>query len=80
MRERLALVNPNPNDLNALFRDIVNIESLTKRNDIKEYYLTHQDRRNYNNDDPMDVDLFRISKGQRNIKILSNTRKELQGT
>jgi len=34
-----------------LFRDIVIIESLTKRNDIKEYYLTHQDRRNYNSDD-----------------------------
>ena len=34
-----------------MFRDIVIIESLTKRNDIKEYYLTHQDRRNYNSDD-----------------------------
>jgi len=68
MRERLALVNPNPNNLQNLFRDVVNIESLTRRNDINEYYLTHQDRRNYNNDDPMDVDLYRISKGQRNTR------------
>ena len=78
MREYLALVNPNPNDLNALFRDIVNIESLTKRNDIKEYYLTHQDRRNYNSDDPMDVDLFRISKGQRNIRYFPTHEKNYE--
>ena len=65
MRERLALVNPNPNNLQNLFRDAINIENLTKRNDIKEYYLTHQDRRNYNRDDPMDVDLYRIKKGQK---------------
>ena len=51
MRERLVLVNPNPNNLEQLFRESVNIESLTRRNDIQEYYLTHQDRRNYNQDD-----------------------------
>ena len=65
MRERLALVNPNPNNLEQLFRESVNIENLTKRNDIQEYYLTHQDRRNYNQNDPMDVDLYRIKKGQK---------------
>jgi len=65
MREHLALVNPNPNNLQNLFRDAINIENLTKRNDIREYYLTHQDRRNYNQDDPMDVDLYRIKKGQK---------------
>jgi len=65
MREHLALVNPNPNNLQNLFRDAINIENLTKRNDIREYCLTHQDRRNYNQDGPMDVDLYRIKKGQK---------------
>jgi len=64
MREKLAIVNPNPNNLENLFREAVTIENLTKRNDLREYYLTHQDRRNYNQNDPMDVDLYRIKKGQ----------------
>jgi len=62
MKEKLAIVNPN--DLEILFREVVTIENLTKRNDIREYYLIHQDRRNYNQNDPMDVDLYRIKKGQ----------------
>jgi len=61
MKEKLAIVNPN--DLEILFREVVTIENLTKRNDIREYYLIHQDRRNYNQNDPMDVDLYRIKKG-----------------
>jgi len=65
MREHLALINPNPNNLQNLFRDAINIENLTKRNDIREYYLTPQDRRNYNQDDAIDVDLYRIKKGQK---------------
>jgi len=65
MREHLALVNLNLNNLQNLFRDAINIENLTKRNDIREYYLIHQDRRNYNQNDPMDVDLYRIKKGQK---------------
>ena len=65
MREHLALANPNPNNLQNLFRDYINIEILTKSNDIIEYYLTHQDRRIFNQDDPMDVDLYRIKKGQK---------------
>ena len=65
MWEPLTLVNPNPNNLDQLFRESVNKESLTKRNDIQEYYLIHQDRRKYNQDDPMDVDLYRIKKGQK---------------
>ena len=64
VREKLAIVNPNPNNLENLFREVVTIENLTKRNDIREYYLTHQDRRNYNQNDPMDVDFYRIKKGQ----------------
>ena len=75
MRERLALVNPNPNNLEQLFRESVNIESLTKRNDIQEYYLTHQDRRNYNQDDPMDVDLYRIKKGQKVTRYFPSHNK-----
>ena len=63
VREKLAIVNPNPNNLENLFREVVTIENLTKRNDIREYYLIHQDRRNYNQNDPMDVDLYRIKKG-----------------
>ena len=57
-------MKPNPNNLENLFREVITIENLTKRNDLREYYLTHQDRRNYNQDDPMDVDLYRIRKGQ----------------
>ena len=29
MREHLVLVNPNPNNLQNLFRDAINIENLT---------------------------------------------------
>ena len=75
MRERLALVNPNPNNLEQLFRESVNIESLTKRNDIQEYYLTHQDRRNYNQDDPMDVDIYRIKKIKKSQDISHHTTR-----
>jgi len=75
MRERLALVNPNLNNLEQLFRESVNIESLTKRNDIQEYYLTHQDRRSYNQDDPMDVDLYRIKKGQKVTRYFPSHNK-----
>jgi len=41
MREKLATVNPNPNNLENLLREVVTIENLTKRNDLREYYLTH---------------------------------------
>ena len=47
-----SIVNLNSKNLQNLFRDAINIENLTKRIDITEYYLTHQDRRNYNQDDP----------------------------
>ena len=62
MRERLAQVNPNTNNLEQLFKESVNIESLTKRSDIQEYYLTHQDRRNYNQDDLPVNGLNRVSR------------------
>jgi len=75
MRERLTLVNPNPNNLFQLFSESVNIESLTKRNDIQKYYLTHQDRRKYNQDDPMDVDLYRIKKGQKVTRYFPSHNK-----
>jgi len=75
MRERLAQVNPNTNNLEQLFKESVNIESLTKRSDIQEYYLTHQDRRNYNQDDPMDVDLYCIKKGQKVTRYFPSYNK-----
>ena len=69
MREHLAIVNPNPDDLDRLYRNVINIESLTKRVSISEHYY------NYGNDshtntsdqhsDPMDVDLMRIRSGSR---------------
>jgi len=46
MREKLAIVNPNSSNMENLFREAVMIENLTKRKDGREYYLTHQDRRN----------------------------------
>ena len=75
MREKLAIVNPNPDNLENLFREAVTIENLTKRNDLREYYLTHQDRRNYNQNDPMDVDLYRIKKGQTATRYFPSHRK-----
>jgi len=60
---------PNPEDLDRLYRDVINIESITKRIRISEHYY------NYGNDshtntsdqhsDPMDVDLMRIRSGSR---------------
>jgi len=74
MREHLALINPNPNNLQNLFRDAINIENLTKRNDIREYYLTHQDRRNYNQDGR---GFIPHQKGSKSDKIFSISQKYL---
>ena len=70
MREHLAIVNPSPNDLNRLYQDVINIQSLTRRNNISERFF------NFRNDqtssstsnehfDPMDVDLMRIRNGSK---------------
>jgi len=75
MREKLAIVNPKANNLENLFREAVMIENLTKRNDLWEYYLIHQDRRNYNPNDPVDVDLYRIKKGQTDTRYFHSHNK-----
>lgn len=71
MREHLAIVNPTPNDLNRLFLDVVNIESLTRRVNLSEHYYNFRNNANNNpsssNDhsEPMDIDLMRIRKGSK---------------
>ena len=71
LREKLAIVNPNPKSLNQLISDVLSIESLTKRSDVFEYY----NNRGESSSDPMDVDLFRIKHGQRNVKYFPANKK-----
>ncbi|MBE6133033.1 MAG: hypothetical protein E7180_06615 [Erysipelotrichaceae bacterium] len=75
MREQLAVVNPNPKSLIKLFTDVLQIENLSKRNNLAEFYFNQQRIRNYQSnsnkrvnsqdDDPMDVDLFKIKQHTR---------------
>jgi len=72
MREQLAVVNPNPDSLNKLYTDVIQIENLSKRTNLVEFYYNqqrvrnsqqnsnHNQRNSSRRDDPMDVDLFRI--------------------
>ena len=78
MREHLAVVNPNPNNLRTLFTDVLSIESLTKRHDINEFFYHSYNHRNDNNqdstNDPMEVDLYRIKKGQKNTSYFPSSK------
>eukprot|EP00833_Pecoramyces_ruminatium_P010791 jgi/Orpsp1_1/1184823/evm.model.c7180000091136.1 len=71
MREHLAIVNPNSDNLNRLFNDVITIENLTKRNSISELYFRNQSQTRTNNNiqynDPMEVDLFKIKNGRRDV-------------
>jgi len=72
MREQLAVINPNPDSLNKLYTDVIQIENLSKRTNLVEFYYNqqrvrnsqqnnnHNQRNSSRRDDPMDVDLFRI--------------------
>ncbi len=73
LRERLALVDPNPRSLTRLTTTVLNIESLTKRNDQVEYYNRYD-----SNNDPMDVDIYRIKRGPNDIKYTSRTKNYVE--
>jgi len=78
MGEQLAVVNPNPKSLTKLFTDVLQIENLSKRNNLAEFYFNQQRIRNYQsnsnkrvnsqNVDPMDVDLFKIKQHTRFLR------------
>jgi len=46
MREQLAVVNPNPDSLNKLYTDVIQIENLSKRTNFVEFYYNQQRFRN----------------------------------
>ena len=69
LKEKLALIDPNPTSLARLSTTILNIENLIKRNDQVEYYS-----RNFNKEDPMEIDLYRIKRGPNDIKYTSRTK------
>ncbi len=62
LREKIAVVDPNPISLERLFRTVVTVENLIKRNDTLETYYQHQ-----TSNDPMDIDLYRIKKDPRTL-------------
>ena len=55
LKEKLAIVNPNPTSLANLTTTVLNIESLIRRNERVEFYQ-HKEEETV----PMDVDLYRI--------------------
>ena len=63
LREKLALINPNPRTIAELSAIVINIENLIKRNDYVEFYERREDEVV-----PMDVDLYRIKRGPNDKK------------
>jgi len=74
LREKLAIVEPNPTSLQNLTATVLNIENLTKRNDRVEYY-----EQSTPHDDPMEIDLYRIKRGPNDIKYTSRTKNYVSG-
>jgi len=58
LREKLALVDPNPRSLARLTTSVLNIESLLRRNEKVEFFSNTPAH-----NDPMDIDLYCIKKG-----------------
>ena len=73
LREKLAMVDPNPTSLAKLSTTILNIESLTRRNENIEYYNRYDGK-----NDPMEVDLYRIKRGPNDIKYTSRTKNYVE--
>ena len=46
MREQLAVINLNPDSLNKLYTDVIQIENLSKRTNLVEFYYNQQRDRN----------------------------------
>jgi len=72
LREKLAMVQPNPTSLAQVSTTILNIESLSKRNDQVEYYNS------YEKEDPMEIDLYRIKRGPNDVKYNTKTRNYIE--
>ena len=72
LRQQLATVNPNPNNLNRLINDVIANENLSKRQDINEFYIRNRNQPSSSHsaprDDPMEVDLYRIKQGYRDVR------------
>ena len=58
LREKLALIDPNPRSLDRLTTTVLNIESLIRRNEKVEFFSNTAAH-----NDPMDIDLYRIKRG-----------------
>ena len=58
LREKLALVDPNPRSLARLTTNVLNIESLLRRNEKEEFFSNTATQ-----NDPMDIDLYHIKRG-----------------
>ena len=69
IREKLATVDPNPNSLNKLISEVISIENLTRRYETVEHYHGTE------NNDPMDIDLYRIRKGRKDVKYFPSHKK-----
>ncbi len=73
LREKLAIVDPNPQSLQRLTTTILNIESLMKRNEKIEYYEQAAPH-----DDPMEIDLYRIKRGPNDIKYTARKKNYVE--
>jgi len=70
LREKIAIADPNPNSLEKLYRTAVTVENLIKRNESLENHYYRREE-----DDPMDIDLYRIKKGHTSIKYFPSHTK-----
>jgi len=58
LREKLALIDPNPRSLARLTTTVLNIESLIRRNEKVEFFSNTAAH-----NDPMSIDLYRVKRG-----------------
>jgi len=58
LREKLALIDPNPRSLDRLTTTVLNIESLIRRNEKVEFFSNTAAH-----NDPMSIDLYRVKRG-----------------
>lgn len=70
LREKLAFVDPNSNSFNRLITIVLSIENLIKKNELSNYYYSDN-----TNNDPMDIDLYRIKKGRTDVKYFPSNKK-----
>jgi len=66
LREKLAFVEQNPNSIEQLISSTILVEDMMKRNSLSEFYFNN--RRAV---DPMDVDVFRISRERKRKRYVN---------